>query len=91
MSKIVFRNYDKKAIKDLLREIGKERFECALEDAGIKEKPLSMEGFFVEFETDALDINLYYRYPSRTTFFLMPVLGFWRVPKNLWVMERKDV
>ena len=41
MSKIVFRNYDLKRIRDLLKEVGKERYETALKDAGMHEnKPV---------------------------------------------------
>ena len=48
MSKTVFRNYDIKVIKALLKEIGQERYNCALKDVGLFEsKPLSMDGFFV--------------------------------------------
>jgi hypothetical protein len=89
MSKTVFRNYDKKAIKSLLKEIGKTRFEVALEDAGMT-KPLSMDGFFVEYETETQDFNLYYEYPSKTVFYLLPVLGFWSVPTDNWIRERKE-
>ena len=90
MSKIIFRNHDLKRIKDLLKEIGKERYEAALKDAGLHEnKPLSMDGFFVEFEPDTLDFNLYYKYPSRVIMFIMPVLGYWNVPIDNWVRERK--
>ncbi|MDF4220867.1 MULTISPECIES: hypothetical protein [Maribacter] len=91
MSKTVFRNYDIKRIKALLKEIGKERYECALKDLGlIEQKPISMDGFFVEYETDTHDIYLYYRYPSRVVFKIMPVLGFWNVPNDFWVRERKE-
>ncbi|WP_291967640.1 hypothetical protein [Maribacter sp.] len=91
MSKTVFRNYDIKRIKALLKEIGKDRYECALKDLGlIEQKPISMDGFFVEYETDTHDIYLYYRYPSRVVFKIMPVLGFWNVPNDFWVRERKE-
>ena len=48
-----------------------------------------MDGFFVEFEPDTLDFNLYYKYPSRLIIFIMPVLGYWNVPIDNWVRERK--
>ncbi|WP_276166477.1 hypothetical protein [Zobellia alginiliquefaciens] len=91
MSITVFRNHDISAIKVLLKEIGKERYECALSDAGLStNKPLSMHGFFVEYETDTSNIYLYYRYPSRAVFKIMSVLGFWSVPTEQWVRERKS-
>ena len=90
MSKTVFRNYDIKVIKALLKEIGQERYNCALKDVGLFEsKPLSMDGFFVEYETDTHDVNLYYKYPSRIICYIIPVLGFWNVPIDNWVRERK--
>ncbi|TDS20648.1 hypothetical protein DFQ03_0153 [Maribacter caenipelagi] len=90
MSKTVFRNYDIKCIKALLKEIGKERYEHALKDLDLhKQKPISMNGFFVEYETDTHDVYLYYKYPSRVIFKIMPVLGFWNVPHEHWVRERK--
>ena len=90
MSKIVFRNFDKKCIRQLLKEIGKERYECALKDSEVEHTPLSLEGFFVEYETDTLKVSLYYRYPSRTVFFIMSVLGYWGIPNDGWEMHRKD-
>ncbi|WP_339725710.1 hypothetical protein [Maribacter stanieri] len=89
MSKIVFQNHDIKAIKLLLKEIGKERYDCALKDAGIIQKPLSMTGFYVEYECDTKNINLYHKYPSNIVLFIMSVLGFWRVPHDNWQMIRK--
>ncbi len=89
MSKLVFRNYDKTQLKLLLAEIGGERYQCALKDAGMEnDKPMSMEGFYVEFEPDTLDFKLYYRYPSRTTFLIMSVLGYWRIPQTNWERHR---
>lgn len=91
MSIIVFRNYNIKCIKALLKEIGKERYECALRDSGLMaQKPISMQGFYVEYETDTNDIYLYYRYPSQVTFKIMPVLGFWNLPYDDWVRELKN-
>lgn len=90
MSKVVFRNFNKKAIRQLLKEIGKERYECAINDSEIEHNPLSLEGFFVEYETVTQKINLYFRYPSRVDFLIMPVLGFWGVPNDGWEMHRKE-
>ncbi|TDT46918.1 hypothetical protein CLV90_0982 [Maribacter spongiicola] len=91
MSEIVFRNYDITAIKKLLKEIGKERYEAALLNRSITQKPLVMKGFFVEFEVNTKDVNLYYRYPSRITLFIMPVLGYWAVPTFGWELYRKKL
>lgn len=86
----MFRNYDKIAVRQLLKEVGKERYECALKDQGIEQKPLGMDGFFVEFEVDTKDINLYYKYPSKVTLFIMPVLGYWGIPSKNWEIDRKE-
>ena len=90
MSKVVFRNSNKKAIKLLLKEVGRERYECALKDAGLSSmKPLTMHGFYLEW--DNYDINLWYCYPSGKTFNLMSALGFWAVPRDGWEMDRIDI
>ncbi|MBU2902995.1 hypothetical protein [Maribacter dokdonensis] len=92
MSITVFRNYNITSIKALLKEVGKERYECALKDIGLlNQKPISMSGFFIEYETDTHDIYLYYKYPSRVIFRIMPVLGFWNLPHEHWVRERKEL
>ncbi|WP_276493911.1 hypothetical protein [Maribacter zhoushanensis] len=69
----------------LLKEIGKERKDAEL----YENKPLSMDGFYVQFEPDTLNFNLYYKYPSRVIMFIIPVLGYWNVPIDNWVRERK--
>lgn len=87
MSKIVFRNYDQKAIEDLMWEIGKERVRAAIFASGMENRPLTMDGFYVEFQPENKDFILFYMYPSRTRFQLMSVLGFWRIPDKGWVKE----
>ncbi len=90
MSKVLFINSDKKAIRQLLKEIGKERYECALKDAGLSEmKPMGLDGFYVEW--DNKEVILYYRYPSGAVFKIMDVLGFWGVPNDGWEMTRKEL
>ena len=51
------------AVRQLLKEVDKERYESALKNQRIAQKPLGMNGFFVEYEVDTKDINLYYQYP----------------------------
>ena len=90
MSKVIFKNSDKKAIRQLLEEIGKERYECALKDAGLSEmKPIDMNGFYVEW--DNKDVTLYYCYPSGTVFKIMNVLGYWGIPNDGWELTRKEL
>ena len=88
MSKVVFRHTDLKIIKLLLKELGKERYDCALQDAGLsKSKPITMSGFFLE--CDEGNIDLHYTYPSGTSFKLMTVLGMQRIPFEGWELVRK--
>jgi hypothetical protein len=87
MSKIAFRNYDKQAIKALLKEMGKDRYECALRDVGLSDmKPMGLTGFFIEWND--MEVRLYHRYPSGTELFIVDVLGFWAVPNEGWVRVR---
>ena len=90
MSKVVFQHTDTKVIKLLLKEIGVERYNCALEDAGLsKMKPIAMHGFYIEWDNG--NIDLHYRYPSNTSFKLMTVLGFQRIPFKGWELVRKNI
>ncbi len=92
MSKLVFINRDKKQIRNLLKEIGKEKYECALKDVGLFEsKPITLEGFYVQYEVKTQKVSLYHRYPSRVSFFIMDVLGFWAVPTFGWERVRKEI
>lgn len=90
MSKENFRNSDRTAIKRLLMEIGKNRYECALVDAGLSDmKPIGMDGFYVEW----IDGNrhLWYGYPIGKCYMLMDVLGYWAVPLLGWERVRITV
>lgn len=90
MSKDVFRNYDKKAIHKLLKEIGKEQYECALDDVGLaKSKPLTLTGFFIEWDNG--NINLFHCYPSGIEKMIMSVLGFWAIPDKGWELYRSPL
>ncbi len=90
MSNLVFRNYDKKAIRTLLKEMGKERYECAIKDADLPGNPLSMDGFYIEFHPKKMDFVLYYTFPVGVTFKLLVVNGFWAIPDNGWVKKRVE-
>ena len=56
----VFRNYDKTAIKLLLKEIGRYTFEKACEQRQIP-VPLNMKGFYLEHNVDCT--FLIYKFP----------------------------
>ena len=87
---VVFKNYDTKAIKELLKEIGQERYKCALKDEGLENQPpINMKGFYIEFDVKTENIGLYYKYPSNVETFIMDVLGYWRLPDKGWEMIRK--
>ncbi|CAM4411252.1 hypothetical protein [Zobellia nedashkovskayae] len=90
MSNVVFQITDITAIKLLLKEIGEERYNCALKDNGLSDmKPLTMHGFYIEWDNG--NIDLYYRYPSGKSFKLMTVLGLQRVPFKGWELVRKNI
>ncbi|WP_421805773.1 hypothetical protein [Flagellimonas sp.] len=82
MKSIVFRNRDKKAIKILMREIGAYRYETALEQMKVEQRPLSMEGFYLEANDDC--IFLCHRYPSGYILKLMKVEYYAMLPRDGW-------
>jgi hypothetical protein len=59
-----------------MKEIGKERYEYALNKAGVESKPITTVGFFVAYEALALKVYLYYRYPSEQLYYLCLRIGF---------------
>lgn len=83
MSKL-FRNHDKKAIKVLLKEIGAYRYEQALENMKVGQKPISMSGFYLESNEHC--IILCHRYPSGYILKLMKVDLFEQIPKEGWIL-----
>ncbi len=88
MSRIVFRNQDTKSIVGVINEMGKGRYDAALVDAGVPERPNSSMGFYFQFDPRDNDITLHFRYPSRIEYKLLSVNGFWWVPKTNWKMVR---
>ena len=82
MSNIVYRNYDRKVIYELLKEIGKHRYEMALEHMKVTQKPLDMSGWFIEANEHYL--KLCYRYPSRVVLKLMDVGTYKNIPRHGW-------
>lgn len=79
---IVYRNYDLKIIRELLLEIGRHRYEQALENMQAKQRPLSMKGWYLEACESYL--RLCYKYPSRTILMLMDVDRFNSIPVKGW-------
>jgi hypothetical protein len=82
MSKILYRNYDTKAIKELMKEIGKHKYQQALENMQVRHRPLGMQGWYLE-ATDSY-LKLCYMYPSRIVLVLMDVDRFIRIPVKGW-------
>ncbi|MDV7138243.1 hypothetical protein R3X28_05115 [Maribacter sp. TH_r10] len=82
MSTIKYRNYDLKVIKELLKEIGKHRYEQALEHMQVKQKPLGMKGWYLEATNNYL--RLCYKYPSRYVLMLMDVDRYHNIPVKGW-------
>ena len=73
----------------MLKEIGKQRYECPLVDSGFPGSSLSMKGFYVEFETETGNIKLYFTFPMSQPKHVMSVSGFWAVPDKGWEIFRK--
>ncbi len=90
MSRIVFRNTDTKSIVGIINEMGRERYDAALLDAGVPERPNSSEGFYFQFDPKNEEFTLHFRYPSRIEYKLLSVNGFWWVPKKNWEQVRID-
>jgi hypothetical protein len=78
----IYRNHDRETIRELLKEIGRHKYEQALENMQVKQKPLSMKGFYLEAGADYL--KLCYRYPSRFVLMLMDVDRFENIPRHGW-------
>jgi len=85
---IVYRNHDRKTIRELLKEIGSHRYEQALEHMKVKHKPLSMKGWYLEASEHYL--KLCYQYPSRYTLMLMDVSRFKNIPRQGWERIKKE-
>jgi len=79
---IVYRNFDRKTIRQLLKEIGKHKYEQALENMKVRQKPLSMEGWYLEASPHYLRIC--YKYPSRFVLMLMDVDRYNNIPRQGW-------
>ncbi|WP_282055675.1 hypothetical protein [Maribacter luteus] len=82
MSNIIYRNHDLKVIKELLKEIGKHRYEQALENMQVKQKPLGMKGWYLE--ASQYYLKLCYKYPSRIVLMLMDVDRYNNIPRHGW-------
>lgn len=79
---IVYRNHDRKTIRELLKEIGAHRYEQALENMQVKQKPISMKGWYLEASQSYL--RLCYRYPSRFVLMLLDVDQYNNIPTQGW-------
>lgn len=86
---IVYRNHDLITIRELLKEIGKHRYEQALENMKVRQKPLSMKGWYLEASEHYL--RLCYQYPSRYILMLMDVSRFKNIPIKGWERIKKGV
>ncbi len=85
---IIYRNHDRNTIRKLLKEIGKHRYELALDNMKVRHKPLSMEGWYLEANEHYL--RLCYQYPSRFILMLMDVSRFENIPRQGWERIKKE-
>lgn len=79
---IVYRNYDLKIIRELMKEIGRHRYEQALEHMKVSQRPLTIEGWYLE--ASQYYLKLCYQYPSRYVLMLMDVDRYENLPKHGW-------
>ena len=79
---IVYRNYDLKIIRELLKEIGRHKYEQALENMQVRQKPLTMKGWYLEAREGY--VKLCYKYPSRHILMLLDVERYRNIPANGW-------
>ncbi|SFR65175.1 hypothetical protein [Maribacter stanieri] len=79
---IIYRNFDTKIIRELIIEIGRHKYEQALQNMQVRQKPLSMKGWYLEARDGY--VKLCYRYPSRYILMLMNVERFNNIPANGW-------
>lgn len=70
--------YDLKIIRRLMLEIGRHKYEQALENMQVKARPLTLDGWYLEASEDYL--KLCHRYPSRYVLMLMDVGRFDNIP-----------
>ena len=83
MKTTLFQNDDQKAIRILLKEIGRYRYDRELERQGFgDQKPLTMSGFYLEANESCT--FLCYKYPSRIIVKIMRVDEFMQIPKEGW-------
>ncbi len=78
----VYRNYDLKVIRELMKEIGRHRYEEALKNMQVSQRPLTMTGWYLEASQHYL--KLCYRYPSRYILMLMDVDRYENLPRYGW-------
>lgn len=83
IAKTIFRNYDRKTIRELLKEIGIHRHEQALENMKVKnQKPIGMNGWYLQ--ANEYYLRLCYRYPSGYVLMLMDVDRYDNIPSQGW-------
>ena len=79
---IVYRNHDRKTIRELLKEIGRHKYEQALEHMQVKQRPVSMGRWYLESCEHYL--KLCYQYPTSYVLMLMDVERFNNIPREGW-------
>lgn len=79
---IMYRHYDRDKILELLQEIGRYNYERALENRRVKDRPLAINGWYLEATEEYL--KLCYRYPSNAILMLMDVNRYDNIPRQGW-------
>ncbi|RKN83357.1 hypothetical protein [Ulvibacterium marinum] len=78
----LYRGHDLKIIQELLKEIGAHRYEMALRNMKVQQKPMGMKGWYLESSEHYL--RLCHRYPSGYILMLMDVDRCDNIPRKGW-------
>lgn len=74
-------------MRALLKEIGGKNYWRAIADCGeiyMEQKPIGVDGHYLEFECETEDIFLYYSYGGGTVIKILQMNGFWAIPTEGW-------
>ncbi|BFP39479.1 hypothetical protein FGF1_03240 [Flavobacteriaceae bacterium GF1] len=65
-------------------EIGHKAYAEALEEQGLnRQPPISMRGFYIEYNVKTKEEDIWYTYPSGVSFKIISLLGYF-TPKEGW-------
>ena len=87
MSILLFRNHNRKAIREILKKIGKMKYESALKEQNLHDQPpISMSGFYLEFDVETKDVDIWHQYGGGHCFKIISAIGYRELPSEGWEM-----